>query len=282
METLLFHATWPRPSEVDLRDGNLCCEFKPARYYDLQNSYSSKSEQGLPNPPHVQFMNARGDAEMVEFVKAWGPLWMTVDEQRDARSVAHPLLRYQAERRWLTAVKELIHPVDEATSERERLAKFFKAEAELNKDSVALLSFSLPFAIDGSLVEWAATAGIEDIHAGINFAIKLSNLAPPPDVWIDWKNKKRTPRAGWQFLDLEQALRWMVWFDGYHEDPVHCCQECRAFYKPDRKHERKFCTVRCARRATSRAWERQKREKMRLAKEAKQQRKTKQGKRKTK
>jgi hypothetical protein len=216
-------------------------------------------------------MNARQEDEMVEFVNAWGPLWMTFDECRDARSVAHPMARYQAERRWITAIKELIHPVGGTISERERLTEYFEAEAELNKDSVALLSFSLSFAVRESLVEWATTADIENVHAGINFAIKLSNLAPPPDVWIDWKNKKRTPNAGWQFLDLEQALRWMVWFDGYQEDPVYCCQECRTFFKSDSKHRRKFCsTSRCAQRVAARKWREKDLAKKRLAKEAKQ------------
>ncbi len=247
---------WPRPSKVTIHGDSLECEFEPARYYDLQGSYRFS--------PHSQFLNARTDSEMSAFVKAWGPLYLRLD-QPCAGVVTHALSEYHAKRRRLAAILGLINGIGEAAVERERLQEF------LNADPPGHFAVRSAVRVLGSITEWAAQAKPTEVRSAIKAALHASVLAPSSFLKVVARGKKPFVTTQWAFPALETALSWMVWYDVYRNDPLYCCGECRRFFKSESRHERKFCDdpkTKCARRASGRNWRRKDLANKRLAKEA--------------
>jgi hypothetical protein len=273
--------SWPRPSKVTLHEGSLRCEFGAATSYSLQGSYFSH--------PHVEFLNATTDDAMVKFVKKWGPLWMTSDERTHARSTSHPLAQYQAERRWLAAVNGLLRAQDEAKSERESLAEYFATvigrfrcsdDYDPNKDDFTTEGFRLRFTLkgftpegrpiytfDGPLSEWAAEAKMGDVRAAIDYAVELSVHLPSSRIRVLRKGREVTRKIEWNVFLLQVALQGMVGEDVSREDPIYRCHECQRYFKSKTKHWRRFCSIRCARRATDREWKKTDRAEKRVEKE---------------
>jgi hypothetical protein len=268
---------WPRPSRVVIHDGNLRCEFIPAKYYNLQDSYRQS--------PHTQFLNARTDSEMLKFVKTWGPLDLNFDPPT-AGVVTNTLAKCHARRRQLTALIGLIGAIEDAAMERESLQEFLDAEAERSGVDAEdfrrrhpgqhyyqiddfRLSVQRAFRVQGSLSEWVARASMTEIRSALEYVVEGTSIAPLSFLRVILHGDKSVVRNQWLFVSLEGALKSMVWFDLDRKDPLYCCQECRRFFKSESKHERKFCDdPRCAKRAARRNWRRRDLAKKRLAKQA--------------
>jgi hypothetical protein len=73
------------------------------------------------------------------------------------------------------------------------------------------------------------------------------------------KRDRRFVEAGWTISCLEDALRWMIWYDEFSKHPLVCCSECRTVFRRETAHSKKYCTHDCAHRATARVWQRKKR-----------------------
>jgi hypothetical protein len=98
----------------------------------------SCSSSPSPTPPHVDFL-AVADADndgMVHFMKRWGPLWLTEDEKASGRILATTMAAYTLEQYWafhrlLKSLVKLLSAFKQEQRERESLAEFLKADAEL-------------------------------------------------------------------------------------------------------------------------------------------------------
>ena len=261
--------TWPRPLTVTVQDGNLLCAFGPGRRYELQNSYSRS--------PHAQFLNIRTDEGMRAFVQAWGPLYFRSDQQGKT-PLTFPLAEYHAFRRRFAAVHGLMEAVEVPLLERERLQEFVTAVEEYDrqsnlyvpgKEAEELTWFRTAFGIQEAASAWVTGASARQVRSAIQWLVPMNTPAPLSVVDVVRSGKSHVVRTRWALDNLQETLRWMLWFDVFRKDPVYCCQECRMFFKSESKHERKFCdSPKCARRATGRKWRKKDLAKKRLLKEA--------------
>lgn len=263
---------WWRPSEVTLHAGSLHCTLRPERRYDFEDAYKRS--------PHRQFLNARTDEEMRVFVKAWGPLYLSPDEQ-SAGIAVQPLSEYQARRKWLAAFVGLMTAIQNARMERESLEEFVLAETEKerlspihdpNAEAFFLVLVRAEFRVQGAFSEWTKQAPLPEIRAAARSVLETYSIVMPLHLKVARHKKGFNLKARWLLDDLETALRWMVWYDVFRADPVLCCEECRKFFKPDSAHKHKFCSPECARRVAARNWRRKDLAKKRLAKEKIQER----------
>lgn len=274
---------WLRPSEVAIRSGVLRCVVGD-RLYDLQESYAKS--------PHAQFLNVRTDADVVSFVKAWGPLYLSGDQRR-AGIAEYPLAHFYAERRWLGALHGLIRSVENEPEQQGSLREFIEAAEEHDRCSslhdpttepFPLVQLRDAFRVSGSLLEWAAQLNRSEVESAIKYIVEAYSptLAPFLGLRVVRAGRKMRLESGWNLNDLETALRWMVWYDVYSKDPLYQCQECRRFFKSESKHKRKFCDdPKCAKRATGREWRRKDLLRKREAKEANERKGRKHGTQKT-
>ncbi len=216
---------------------------------------------------------------MSAFVKAWGPLYLRLD-QPCAGVVTHALPEYHATRRRLAAILGLINGIGEAAVERERLQEYLTAVGEIYRrsntydpgiDSVGHFVVRSVVGAQGPITEWAKQAKVTEIRSAIKAVLHTSVLAPASFLKVVVRGKKSIVTTQWALPTLETALSWMVWYDVYRNDPLYCCGECRKFFKSESRHERKFCddpNTKCAKRASGRNWRRKDLANKRLAKEA--------------
>lgn len=259
--------TWPRPLTVTVQDGNLLCAFGPGRRYELQNSYSRS--------PHAQFLNVRTDESMRAFVQGWGPLYFRSDQQGKT-PLTFPLAEYHAFRRRFAALHGLMEAVEVPLLERERLQEFVAAVEEYDKQSILyvpgkeaeeLTIFRTAFCIQEATSAWVTGASASQVRSAIQWLVPMNTPAPRSVVDLVRRGKGHVPRTRWALDNLQETLRWMLWFDVFRKDPLYCCQECRFFFKSESRHERKFCdNPKCAKRATGRKWRKKDLKKKRLAK----------------
>lgn len=215
---------------------------------------------------------------MCAFVKAWGPLYLR-DDQRNAGIATFSLREFHTERRWLAALLGMFRAIESSSSERESLLEFLEAAAEHakcfvpldNAEAIPLVLVRDKFKVKGVLSEWAAELRIAAVRSAVQFVAESYSptLAPFGGLRVVRQGRKSILKFQWALTDLQTALGWMVWYDFARRDPLHCCEECRKFFKSESRHERKFCNdSRCAKRVSARNWRKKDLAKKRLAKKA--------------
>lgn len=257
---------WPRCRNVTLRDGVLTCALDFERTYGLIEAYKYD--------PHIQFANAQTERDLIAFVRAWGPL--IVDPETP--NVMHlRLSQCRALQRWFRALFDLLAAFKRAEGEREVLQTFIEAEygtlrglpAEIETNS--LLSLRHEFHIDGNILEWIRGADLRTVRAVTDCLIPQLPIGPGKAYLVCRReHNHRYVEAGWTVSTLEDALRWMVWYDEFTQHPILCCQECRKVFRGETAHARKYCTHECGHRATARNWQRNKRKVSRSHRKRKQ------------
>jgi len=247
--------TWPRCRDVTLRDGVLHCALDRGRAYVLIEAYRSN--------PHVQFANAETDRHLIAFLRRWGPPFLNPETPGVVNISLAP---FRVEQRWFRALLGLLHASRLAENEAEAFRAFIGAEHELaglissSVKEMEVEAFSSPlsaelrkeFHIEGSIPDWTRSADLGALRAARACVIRDLPIGASTHLVCG----RRYIEAGWNLYDLMQALRWMVWYDVFNQRPIICCPECGKVKRAKTaRANRKFCSQRCAHRATAREWQ---------------------------
>lgn len=249
---------WASCQSVVLRDGVLHCSLATERTYVLTEAYE--------NDLHIRFANAETDHDLIAFVRGWGPLYLS-EEQARSGAASLPLSYCRAVQRWLRALLDLLAAFKRAVGERAALLEFIEAEYEYEHNSPfppnepgSLAALRHRFGISGNIVDWAKGADLSAVRSATDFLVPFASVGPQGAHLVCRRQRgQRQVQASWMVFNLEDALRWMVWYDEFTQHPILCCQECRKVFRGETAHARKYCTHECGHRATARNWQRNKR-----------------------
>lgn len=255
---------WRSCKSVTLRDGVLHCVLEPEKSYVLIEAYE--------NNLHVRFANADSDKELMDFIRAWGPLWipdaiLIPNGQIPPGGVVDlPLARCREYQKQMKALIGALTAFEWGEREREALEELIQSGIAMNGDLFSTIADI--WGIQGDALEWVKSASIADVRSATNhlvesivtsmFSLKLS---------LRRSRTQRIVEAGWSFIDLEHALRWMVWYDEFTRHPVICCPECRKVFRGETARPRKYCSSECGHRATARKAMKKKRDAERAERE---------------
>lgn len=222
-----IEATWRSCVSAVLRgDGMFECVLEK-RNYVLQEAYE--------NDIHVRFLNANSDQELLDFIRAWGPLWIPFPSSEPI-VISFALCR--ARQRELKSVVHALHSFKEARDERGSFLELIKAEEELNRflpspdEPISFMYLRSQLQIEGSLSDWAKRVSLPEIQAATGLLVEsvLCGMMPLRLVF-KCDGGRREVFAGWNFFDLESAIRWMIWNDEYKAHPLLECPECRSYFR---------------------------------------------------
>jgi hypothetical protein len=195
-------------------------------------------------------------------------LWLA-DHEKQTQEAVHPIARYRAVQQWLKALANLLSAIKGSSEEREMLKAFLQAECESGRNGplrpsrtepLAVLAVRQKFRVDGDIFAWIDQSRVQRVRAAADFVVAITPIAPG-GVGLRCTRKRREVRilADWELLTLEEALRWMFWFDQFSQHPIICCPGCTKVFRPRTNHARKYCSGKCAHRVTGRNWQRRKR-----------------------
>ena len=253
--TNAFSVRWRSCRSVLLHGDELHCSLEPEKTYDLAEAYGDK--------PHFHFMRADSDDELRRFICAWGPLYIPNGQIPADTTVRLPLSLCRAYQRRMNSVVRALTAFRLGTGEREALEELLAAiltaaQGELDP------YFLIRFRITGDVLEWARKISITDVRAATNHLI--DNVLTPMfhlRLALRHSGNRRVVEAGWTFMNLEEALRWMIWYDEFNERPIICCAECLEIFRGDSARARKYCSDTCGHKATARKAMRKKRASLR-------------------
>jgi hypothetical protein len=236
------------------------------RTYDLAEAYADDL--------HIRLLNAETDDDLIAFVRAWGPLYVRLDQQKGGGVACLTLSYHRAFQQWIRAFVNLISAYKRGEEEHKTLQKFMKAEYGLalarnslpNQEPFALASLKWNFGINGSISDWLEVATLALVRSAIAFMIETLPVPSFPTLICSGNKRGRRVEGTWILPDLETAITWMVWYDEFTQHPIVCCQECRTVFRGETAHVRKYCSNECAHRATGREWQRRKRAALRSSK----------------
>jgi hypothetical protein len=258
----LTKGTWAGCRSAAIEADVLHCSLDLARPYDLSESYQ--------NDLHIRFANSRTDQELLAFTRAWGPLYIPF-AQREGNEVYLPIERCRALRRWFKALLGLLDSFKSGEREREALREFMEAEYERELAAVVpseepmsanILRHACGISRNVNVFDYIDSDDIGSVRVATESLIPVVTADSVSAAFNCYRRgKHRELIARWQIDDLQSALRWMVWYDGFAQHPVYCCQEpaCRAVFRGETAHARKYCSHECAHRSTAREWQRRKR-----------------------
>jgi len=182
---------------------------------------------------------------------------------------ALPVAFYRGFQRWLKATFSLIAAFKDAQDERSAVTEFVDSLTERwgtsprsvpGREPSVLFGMKFKFGVQGDLVTWIqslpvpALLDVEKYLLG-TIGIEIHGLR----LFGEQVGRQRSIDARYVLATLEDAIEWMVWFGEFNKHPVICCRECYLFFRGESAHARKFCSQACARRQTSRNWNRKKR-----------------------
>lgn len=244
---------WFRCESVDIQEGQLLCALNLERIYSFMDAYHYA--------PHMQFVNMEKDADLVRFVRTYGPL--------ESLTTQGPTKYYWSFRDWLKALMNLI--------------RAFKNSRELPQGlRKALLEFLI-----ADMRQWEVT-GIQG-YSEFLFVRLLSRrhgVSEEPDQWVPQASvplvqeavaycvnhafafnagfqatlgeKGPEIKASFKLDDLLTALKWMTWQDEFRQRPLGFCEECGNAFLPVPANKTKFCSYACGHLVAARAWQRRK------------------------
>jgi len=258
---VIASVSWPRCAKVDVKDETLHCELALNRDYDLIDAY--------PKDPHIQFLNCQSAADIEGFTKTWGPLYLVQtqgNEDLKVRKLDRRLDEWMAHRRWLRSVKGLIDACRSLDDERKSLVEYLVAENDMERTGpgfrpgqqpLAYLHLRSLFRHEGNTVDWAESAPIGIVRKALASSLQICLTAPAGyGVRVEESKGKFEIKPSFGIGNLWEALRWMLWFDEWNQWPPIACLECHKIFRPLTAHKIKYCTHKCAHRATNREWRR--------------------------
>ncbi len=259
----LQEGRWIRGRKVEVRKEDLYCELAVDRPYDLVDSY--------PKDPHVQFLNCETDADIQRFVRSWGPLYLRyggMSDELQSGFVIRPLQEYRATLRRFKAVKGLVDAARGNRYERSSLLEFLSADEQAYRLSSIYSPESLPsmhlalqvqLGLQGDLIRWTERCSPPDLRKALAFCIECEVTAPwPGGLKVLHHKNKLAIVPSYRLYTLEDALKWMVWFDEWKNWPPIACSACRKIFRPLSHHKRKYCSYQCAHRIAIQNWRKKK------------------------
>ena len=224
---------------------------------------------------HIRFANAETDKELIDFVRAWGPFDIP-DAIPDDSTILEDFWYYRARQQELKAVLAALSAFKHAKGEQDALfelrgamseirpvpelphrARITKVEAITLSDSELERIGDFPKRVPIGRVRSAISLLLREYlenWVGVEFTLNVSG-------------GKHEVLAGWNLPTLEEALRWMVWYDEFTNHPVVCCAECRVVFRGETARARKYCSTECGHRATAREAMQNKRKRERAERE---------------
>lgn len=231
---------WASCTSVTLRDGVLHCLLEPKKTYVLAEAY----EDNL----HVRLANANSDKELADFIRGWGPLWIPMSQIPVNGVILLPLALCRAYQRHIKALLGALTAFKWAEGEWEALGELISTEHEELLDI-----FAAVFHITGNVMDWAKRANLGEVRAATSYLVKSAITSQfSLQFALRRKGYRHQVEAGWRFLNLLDALLWMIWYDEFTKHPVVCCPECRKVFRGETARARKYCSVECGHRATAR------------------------------
>ena len=243
---------WFRCKRVEFVGETATWELSRTSDYGLLEAYQ--------RAPHRQLIQATDDNLLKSFVKAWGPLRMTLG----AWNGSDPIATYRRERDGLRATVLLLVAIQNGEGLREAALDLLKVDSEPFGIHIREL-LRIPQGLKPSLDEAALVRVGKTTNAEI---LKVCDFlvgsfpVPAPSFEIQGKGKAPTLRPTLGIYSILGALRWMVWQDIFMDKPFRICADlqCGKFINFPSKHDRKFCTYECAHRKTARESAKRKRE----------------------
>ena len=241
-----------RCKNVEMRDGNLVCELDPGKTYDLEAAY--------PKDPHVQFLNCFTDEDLLRFTRAWGPPYLRrggPDDELQKGLVVRPVGEYRAEARRFRGVKGILEAAKGNGDERGTLREFLAADEEESKFKPLYKSGEPPyhqfflelwFGIEGGISDWIQTGPILGIRSALKYCVEAEVAVPWTGGVSVVPYRARTKVVpSYRLGTLQEALRWMMWFDEWNTNPPTACPACHTVFRPTSRNK-KYCTYNCAHR----------------------------------
>lgn len=255
--TNISEGEWASCKSVTLRDGVLHCSLELNRTYVLTEAYE--------NDLHIRFANANSDQELIDFFRGWGPLYIPNGQIPLDGVVSLPMNLCRAYQRQSKALLGALTAFKWAEGERDALEELVKAECTILQ----------PYSLDEifpsvgiTSTDWVKGASLPEIRVATNRLVRsVTGASFALDLNCKRTGKGRQVEAGWSFLNLEEALRWMIWYDEFTQHPVVCCPECRTVFRGETKRVRKYCSEKCGHKATARVSMQKKRANDRTEKE---------------
>lgn len=243
---------WMRCQSVTGKDGTLHCLLDRTKTYDLVKAYK--------RGPHIQFVNAKSDKELMDFFRNWGPLLADADAVDGVIRLGLDDCRlYQAYiRALIVAVDAFRHGRDE----RSALVWLLRSDHATYTSDEAITKH-LPnhdFESEEDLVNWIQHARISEVRDELADMVRWALWPVQCTLKLtSGRNGTRRVEAGWRTSDLQAALLWMVWYDEFTNHPVVCCEECLKVFRGKTARARKYCSTKCGHKATAREAMRRKR-----------------------
>jgi hypothetical protein len=237
----------------------LRCRWTAHRTYDLVESYSRS--------PHLQFLKCKTDQQLASWVRAWGPINLTAAELgRDGGLASSPISSYWILQRWLKASAHLINAFRSSRREAHWLQEFLSADFDLECDSPLKPLGDMSrtedflkkrFGINEDTANWLQRTGSQSVSDATAFVLSITPFETGAgSLRCTTKDGKPHIEAGWNITRLENALRWMIWYDEFRQDPLIFCEECLEPFRVTSAHPRKYCSAECGHRVAARNWRR--------------------------
>jgi hypothetical protein len=240
---------WYRCKRVEFQGAAATWELSQTSRYLLLEAYE--------RAPHRQLATAVDDAELRDFVKAWGPLRVKLD----AWSGSDPIADYRHERDRLALKAKLLASV--AQPERQRdvlldLAGFKGRDSWMSDFELPLKGLRMHFLIPGEcplgfdphIQSWLKGASRTEIQKATEIVLSRVPLrSGQPGFMVVKEGRRSAVRASLGITTLGEALEWMVWQDIFQGRRFQFCERsrCLKLFRPDSRHAMKFCSERCAR-----------------------------------
>jgi hypothetical protein len=202
---------------------------------------------------HVRFLNLQNDADLIGFMRAWGPLWQTDSFKPNVAEITVPRAPYWRFHRKIKAELKLAQNArfDDAEGLRAAILEYVAAtDAEGESATAISLSAVCTLNPDWHPKEWIPHALLPVLRrAATNclsgrFSLRLRAA---------WEHKRL--HYSWELADpwnLAGQIELGLWNSLMGVKPVSICEECQTVFQPDSAHPRKFCSYRCAHRVAVR------------------------------
>jgi hypothetical protein len=248
----LVDGKWLRCSEARIESETLYYTLDFEKEYDIVKSY--------PRDPHVEFLRAESNGALVSFVRRWGPFYIPNEASATAASWAHPVALYRKPQRSLGVLVNLLNAARRKENERQAVTDQLTVELEdwdVQGEPIMVLALRHYGHIEGDIFDWLKNANTRQIRWALDLCIASVSFADGWPAFVCHRQAGKTEiEAKWTMTSLEDALKWMVWYDEFNRHPIVCCRECRKVFRPDTAHERLYCSYECAHRVAARNWQR--------------------------
>jgi hypothetical protein len=184
---------WRTCQRVALRSGSLYCELDPKGAYSLREAYARR--------PHILFAKAETDEQLIDFIRAWGPLYLEERMLSPGGVIANSAFK-------------------SGKREREALIRLIQVEDDLHEGRQALKMIAGKLHISDDPLDWAKMTNSQGVLEAMDRVVRD---CIPVSCTLRLRYRPgpsgRSVEATWNLLSLEDALWWMIWYDEFTKGP---------------------------------------------------------------